>query len=105
MTLCFCCLCLHLIFAPLQELRAGLELNFALNSKAFLIEHASDLVEFVGNRTECALLMLGRKWGADYKALRDQHSANIAHVGRYGLSHSACSVPGDRHNVCGFTTR
>jgi hypothetical protein len=64
----------------LQELRAGLELNFALNSKAFLIEHASDLVEFVGNRTECALLMLGRKWGADYKQLREQHQPNVAHV-------------------------
>lgn len=63
-----------------QELRAGLELNFALNSKAFLIEHASDLVEFVGNRTECALLMLGRKWGGDYKALRDLHQPNVAHV-------------------------
>ena len=64
-----------------QELRGALELNFALNSKAFLIEHAPDLpVEFVGNRTECALLMLGRKWGGDYKALRDQHTPDVAHV-------------------------
>jgi hypothetical protein len=75
-----CCCCLLLPAARLQALRASLELNFALNSKAFLIEHSSDLVEFVGNRTECALLMLGRKWGADYKALRDQHQANIANV-------------------------
>lgn len=66
---------------PAQELRGALELNFALNSKAFLIEHAPDLpVEFVGNRTECALLMLGRKWGGDYKALRDQHTPDVAHV-------------------------
>jgi Ca2+-transporting ATPase len=35
-----------------KDLRAGLELNFALNSKAFLIEHGPDLVEFVGNRWE-----------------------------------------------------
>ncbi len=43
-------------------------MNFALNSKAFLVEHGGDLpVEFVGNRTECAFLMLMRKWGGDYK--------------------------------------
>lgn len=74
---------------PLQDLRSDLELNFALNSKAFLIEHSADLVEFVGNRTECALLMLGRKWGGDYKALRDQHTPNVAHVSGIG-----CIKPG-----------
>lgn len=63
-----------------QALKSDLELNFALNSKAFLIEHSADLVDFVGNRTECALLMLGRKWGADYKTLREQHQPNVAHV-------------------------
>lgn len=68
-------------------MRDSLELNFALNSKAFLIEHSADLVEFVGNRTECALLMLGRKWGADYKTVRDLHQPNIAHV-----SHAAVCV-------------
>jgi Ca2+-transporting ATPase len=55
----------------LQELRPELiqELayNNALNSKAFLIEHADLPIEFVGNRTECALLMLTKKWGVDYK--------------------------------------
>jgi Ca2+-transporting ATPase len=55
----------------LQELRPELiqELayNNALNSKAFLIEHADLPIEFVGNRTECALLMLTKKWGIDYK--------------------------------------
>jgi hypothetical protein len=64
------------------ELRAALELNFALNSKAFLIEHGADLVEFVGNRTECALLMLGRKWGSDYKTLRDKHERQVVQVRR-----------------------
>uniref|UniRef100_A0A383WGV1 Calcium-transporting ATPase n=1 Tax=Tetradesmus obliquus TaxID=3088 RepID=A0A383WGV1_TETOB len=59
------------------EVRSLLELNFALNSKAFLIEHSKDLVDFVGNRTECALLMLSRKWGSDYKALRDTHQPKI----------------------------
>jgi hypothetical protein len=82
---------MHCFLPPpptLQELRAGLELNFALNSKAFLIEHSPDLVDFVGNRTECALLMLGRKWGGDYKALREQHQPNIAHVSVSGTQGS-----------------
>jgi Ca2+-transporting ATPase len=66
-------------------------LNFALNSKAFLIEHSADLVEFVGNRTECALLMLGRRWGADYKTVRDLHQPNVAHV--------SCAAVGVRCNT------
>lgn len=44
--------------------------SMALNSKAFLVEKEGDEVEFVGNRTECALLVAARKLGADYKALR-----------------------------------
>lgn len=68
---CWCCL------VTLQELRPELiqELahNNALNSKAFLIEHADLPIEFVGNRTECALLMLTKKWGIDYKQVRALH--------------------------------
>jgi hypothetical protein len=60
-----------LLHPALQELRPELiqELayNNSLNSKAFLIEHADLPIEFVGNRTECALLMLTKKWGVDYK--------------------------------------
>jgi Ca2+-transporting ATPase len=63
-----------------SDLRHELDLNIAINSKAFLIEHGADLVEFVGNRTECALLMLSRKWGSSYKALRDTHEKNIEEV-------------------------
>lgn len=62
--------------------------NCALNSKAFLIEHGPDLpLEFVGNRTECALLALAlRKWGVDYKALRSEaeEKGDIVHL--YGFS-------------------
>lgn len=65
------------------ELRNLLEINFALNSKAFLIEHGADLVEFVGNRTECALLMLGRKWGSNYQAIRDKHQPDVEQVGSW----------------------
>lgn len=41
-------------------------------------------VDFVGNRTECALLVMARKWGQDYKALRDLHSDKVEEV--YGFS-------------------
>jgi hypothetical protein len=30
--------------------------------QAFLIENDKENVDFVGNRTECALLMMLRKW-------------------------------------------
>lgn len=52
------------------ELLQELALNCALNSKAHLIEAAPDLVTFIGNRTECALLMLARKWGFNYTQVR-----------------------------------
>ncbi|KAI8477413.1 MAG: hypothetical protein J3K34DRAFT_453016 [Monoraphidium minutum] len=66
------------------ELLQELALNCALNSKAHLIEESPDLVSFIGNRTECALLMLARKWGADYAALREEWGPNVAHV--YGFT-------------------
>lgn len=70
--------------------------NCALNSKAFLnIKHAEagmvhgpedkrTSIEFVGNRTECALLMMLRSWGIDYQQVRDLHSASIIKV--YGFT-------------------
>eukprot|EP00878_Enallax_costatus_P021867 GHUV01023175.1.p1 GENE.GHUV01023175.1~~GHUV01023175.1.p1 ORF type:complete len:252 (+),score=57.28 GHUV01023175.1:650-1405(+) len=67
-------------------LRQLLELGIALNSTASLTEHGRDLVTFVGNRTECALLMLGRKWGANYQRIRDQHDGtkDVVQVGLRG---------------------
>lgn len=57
----------------LQELRPELlqelSLNACLNGKAFLIQHG-DLTEFVGNRTECALLVLAKKLGYNYQKVR-----------------------------------
>lgn len=44
-------------------------------SQAFLI--IKEPIEFVGNRTECALLMLLRTWGADYKAIRDSYAPMV----------------------------
>jgi magnesium-transporting ATPase (P-type) len=51
--------------------------------QAFLVEHG-ELVEFVGNRTECALLMLLRRWGVSYKELREENHPRLAKL--YGFS-------------------
>ena len=50
--------------------------------QAFLIEDesGSGRVEFVGNRTECALLMLMRGWGMDYNEVRAQHAPDLVKV-------------------------
>ena len=37
-------------------------------------------MEFVGNRTECALLMMLRGWGVSYEALRQRHRADVLRV-------------------------
>ena len=100
-----------------EGLIRDLELNCALNSKAFLIEKEPEVagkkdvgkgrkarkaaaaaaansapadaspshsgpkttVEFVGNRTECALLMMLRAWGpkSDYRALRAANAPRV----------------------------
>ncbi|GAB4816684.1 hypothetical protein N2152v2_003730 [Parachlorella kessleri] len=66
------------------DARQEIILNCALNSKAFLVEGEKGSVEFVGNRTECALLVMIQKWGEDYKAVRDLYHDKIAEV--YGFS-------------------
>lgn len=59
-------------------------LNSSMNSKAFLIEEEDGKVGFVGNRTECALLMMLRKWGINYKDLRSQNDSRVVNL--YGFS-------------------
>ena len=52
-------------------LKLLLEHNIALNSKAFLVDVEGETEpQFVGNRTECALLVLLRKLGVDYNDVR-----------------------------------
>ncbi|PNW87451.1 hypothetical protein CHLRE_02g145100v5 [Chlamydomonas reinhardtii] len=60
-----------------------LKWNCAMNNKAFLVDK-DNVVEFVGNRTECALLVLLRKLGHDYVQLREQREAD--QVKLYGFS-------------------
>ena len=70
------------------QMLEDLVMNMALNGKAFLIETDDVMVEvsgtkikaekktdFVGNRTDCALLVLMKKWGKDYRTVRSQCSA------------------------------
>ena len=48
------------------------------------METEDGAVDFVGNRTECALLMLQRAWGESYAAIREKHHHEVSHV--YGFS-------------------
>jgi Ca2+-transporting ATPase len=52
-------------------------LNFCVNSTADVVEEGKAL-KFIGNPTECALLIAAKKAGTDYSELRK--SADIAHV-------------------------
>ncbi|PNW74900.1 hypothetical protein CHLRE_12g505350v5 [Chlamydomonas reinhardtii] len=76
-----------------REVCDELKLNCALNSKAFVIE-AGPKVDFVGNRTECALLMMIKTWGCTYTAVREEYEASVYKM--FGFSSSkkmaSCSV-------------
>ena len=67
-----------------QSVREHLELNIAMNSKAFLIEKEDGSTDLVGNRTEGALLMLLKNWGRSYKTARSERRDDVAQV--YGFS-------------------
>ena len=55
--------------------------NICLNSKAFYVEEEGKKTEFVGNRTECALLQLCQKeFGVPYDSVRKQYEDDIVQV-------------------------
>lgn len=60
--------------------------------QAFLIQHETNAVEFMGNRTECALLMLLRSWGARYEDIRSAHKAAIFQVYNFSSERKMASV-------------
>ena len=61
--------------------------NICLNSKAFYIEEPGKKTEFVGNRTECALLMLcERDFGIPYDGVRKQNERSVPYVRSCSLS-------------------
>jgi len=57
-------------------LARDLAVNISISSKAFLVEEGQR-IEFVGNRTECALLMLLKKLGIDYRTVREEEQGNL----------------------------
>ncbi|KAG2490086.1 hypothetical protein HYH03_011392 [Edaphochlamys debaryana] len=60
-------------------------MNCALNAKAFIIKNENGKMDFVGNRTECALLLfMDRELGSSYDAYRHQHEKNMVKL--YGFS-------------------
>ena len=67
-----------------QSVCDHLELNIAMNSKAFLIEREDGSTDLVGNRTEGALLIMLKSLGRSYKTTRSEHHEEVAQV--YGFS-------------------
>ncbi|GLI62465.1 hypothetical protein VaNZ11_005095 [Volvox africanus] len=62
-----------------------LKMNCALNSKATFKIEKDGRMEFVGNRTECALLLfMNRELGSDYNAYRKSFEKSVEKV--YGFS-------------------
>jgi magnesium-transporting ATPase (P-type) len=55
--------------------------NICLNSKAFYTEEEGKKTQFVGNRTECALLQLSQKdFGVPYDGVRKQYEDRVVQV-------------------------
>ena len=67
-----------------QFVQDHIELNIAMNSKAFLIEKEDGSTDLVGNRTEASLLMLLKNWGRSYKTARSERRDDVVQV--YGFS-------------------
>mmetsp|Transcript_23162 Transcript_23162/g.59344 ORF Transcript_23162/g.59344 Transcript_23162/m.59344 type:complete len:1051 (-) Transcript_23162:502-3654(-) len=84
----------HLPRAPVREdlssqVYSFLSNGIATNSSAFLVEEGAE-TELVGNRTECALLLMARAWGADYQQLRED--ADVAAVATFSSDRKRGSV-------------
>ena len=68
-------------------------LNYTLLSEqAFLIIKDPAPIGFVGNRTECALLMLLRTWDADYTAIREEYAPVVEKVWDFDSAKKMASV-------------
>ncbi|GLC46005.1 ATF/CREB activator [Pleodorina starrii] len=67
------------------QLLEELKMNCALNSKAYYIVEKDGKMGFVGNRTECALLLLmDRDLESNYKDYRARHEKSVEKI--YGFS-------------------
>ncbi len=56
-------------------------LSVCVPDQAFLTtDEQTGKTVFVGNRTECALLLMLQQWGIDYQAVRDKEKAHLHQV-------------------------
>lgn len=69
-----------------------IEVNCAVNSKAFLVDSPGEPTGFVGNRTECSLLMMLRGWGVEYSSLREDHESSIIKLYAFSSERKMSSV-------------
>ncbi|GIL84523.1 hypothetical protein Vretimale_14412 [Volvox reticuliferus] len=74
-----------------QDVCDELKLNCSLNSKAHVLENGPK-IDFVGNRTECALLMMLKNWGCDYASVRDEYDASVYKVFGFSSTKKMASV-------------
>ena len=61
-------------------------------AQAFLISKDKAATEFVGNRTECALLVLLRGWGVSYEVLRTRHAGDVEQLYAFSSERKMASV-------------
>ena len=73
--------------------------NICLNSKAFYIEEPGKKVEFVGNRTDCALLLMcQRDWSEPYDPVRKEYESKIVKLYGFSSAKKMASVLVDQGN-------
>lgn len=65
---------------------------YFLFGQAFLIIKDPAPVGFVGNRTECALLMMLRTWDADYTVIREKNAPMVERVWDFDSAKKMASV-------------
>ncbi|KAJ9507543.1 hypothetical protein QJQ45_019083, partial [Haematococcus lacustris] len=84
-----------------QEAVQALGINVAMTSKAFLMEQPDGKTEFQGNRTECALLVMLKRWAMDYRTLQQEQKAALFQL--FGFSSerkmSSCVMRADTKYV------
>jgi Ca2+-transporting ATPase len=71
----------------------SIAINSSVNSKAFLTPpDENGVVSFVGNRTECALLVMLQAWSVDYVQVREEEKENIIQVFGFTSDRKMASV-------------
>ncbi len=51
--------------------------SVSVNSKAHVNEEEGKPIEFIGNKTECALVLCTKRMGYDYKAIREEYKIKV----------------------------